>query len=125
MFMFVVAFGSGYGPQYAYWFIPALVATYVLLDDAWRRLLRIGYLVAGLTYLFEYGFIQGFGMDATAVFGTSDWMTDVTEFLIPYRLVLLNLPLFAIYLLVLAGGIERLAALQTDKQLPTSAQRGS
>ena len=34
IFMFVVAFGSGYGPQYAYWFMPALVATYVLLDDS-------------------------------------------------------------------------------------------
>ena len=43
----VVAFGPGYGPQYAYWFIPALVATYVLLDDGWRRLLLIGYVVAG------------------------------------------------------------------------------
>jgi hypothetical protein len=116
-FMLVVAFGPGYGPQYAYWFIPALVATYVLLDDAWRRLLRIGYLVAGLTYLFEYGFNQGFGTWASAVLGSADWMTDVAEFLIPYRLVLLNLPLFAIYLLVLAGGIERLAASRTDEQL--------
>ena len=42
-------------------------------------------------------------------------MTDVTEFLIPYQLVLLNLPLFAIYLLVLAGGIERLAASRNEQ----------
>jgi hypothetical protein len=122
-FMLVVAFGSGYGPQYAYWFIPALVATYVLLDDAWRRLLRIGYLVAGLTYLFEYGFSQGFGTWVPAVFGSADWMTDVAEFLIPYRLVLLNLPLFAIYLLVLAGGIERLAASRNDEQLVATPAR--
>jgi hypothetical protein len=115
IFMLVVAFGSGYGPQYAYWFMPALVATYVLLDDAWRRLLRIGYLVAGLTYLVEYGFIPWLGAWVPAVFGTSDWTTDVAEFLIPYRLVLLNLPLFAVYLLVLAGGIGRLAALRTDE----------
>ena len=115
IFMFVVAFGSGYGPQYAYWFMPALVATYVLLDDAWRRLLRIGYLVAGLTYLVEYGFIPWLGAWVPAVFGTSDWMTNVAEFLIPYRLVLVNLPLLAVYLLVLAGGIERLAALRTDE----------
>jgi hypothetical protein len=114
-FMLVVAFGPGYGPQYAYWFMPALVATYVLLDDAWRRLLRIGYVVAGLTYLVEYGFIPWLGAWVPAVFGSSDWTTDVAEFLIPYRLVLLNLPLFAVYLLVLAGGIERLAALRTDE----------
>jgi hypothetical protein len=114
-FMLVVAFGPGYGPQYAYWFMPALVATYVLLDDAWRRTLRIGYVVAGLTYLVEYGFIPWLGAWVPAVFGSSDWTTDVAEFLIPYRLVLLNLPLFAVYLLVLAGGIERLAALRTDE----------
>jgi hypothetical protein len=115
VFMFVVAFGPGYGPQYAYWFMPALVATYVLLDDAWRRLLRIGYLVAGLTYLFEYGFIPWLGAWVPTLFGTSDWITDVSELLIPYRLVLVNLPLFAVYLLVLAGGIERLAAMRTDE----------
>ena len=115
IFMLVVAFGSGYGPQYAYWFIPALVATYVLLDDAWRRTLRIGYVVAGLTYLVEYGFIPWLGAWVPAVFGSSDWTSDVAEFLIPYRLVLLNVPLFAVYLLVLAGGIERLAALRTDE----------
>ena len=115
IFMLVVAFGSGYGPQYVYWFMPALVATYVLLDDAWRRTLRIGYVVAGLTYLVEYGFIPWLGAWVPAVFGSSDWTTDVAEFLIPYRLVLLNVPLFAVYLLVLAGGIERLAALRTDE----------
>ena len=115
IFMLVVAFGSGYGPQYAYWFMPALVATYVLLDDAWRRLLRIGYLVAGLTYLVEYGFIPWLGAWVPAVFGSSDWTTEVAEFLIPYRLVLLNVPLLAVYLLVLAGGIGRLAALRTDE----------
>ena len=72
-------------------------------------------MVAGLTYLVEYGFIPWLGAWVPAVFGTSDWMTDVAEFLIPYRLVLLNLPLFAVYLLVLAGGIERLAALRNDE----------
>ena len=104
-FMLVVAFGSGYGPQYAYWFIPALVATYVLLDDGWRRLLRIGFVVACLTYLVEYGFISWLGAWAPAAFGSSDWMSDVDGFLVPYRLVLLNLPLFAIYLVVIAEGI--------------------
>jgi hypothetical protein len=123
LFMLVVAFGSGYGPQYAYWFLPALVATYVLLDDAWRWLLRIAYLVAGLTYIFEYGFIPWLGAWVPAAFGNSDWTTNVAEFLIPYRLVLVNLPLFATYLIVLAEGIRRLAALRADGQLMASARR--
>jgi hypothetical protein len=124
-FMLVVAIGSGYGPQYAYWFIPALVATYVLLDDAWRRLLRIGYVVAGLTYMFEYGFIPWLGAWVPAVFGSSHWTAEVAEFLIPYRLVLVNVPLFVVYLLVLAAGISRLAAPRTAERLAASAFRGA
>ena len=124
-FMLVVAFGPGYGPQYAYWFIPALVATYVLLDDAWRLLLRIGYVVAGVTYMVEYGFIPWLGAWVPAVFGDSDRTTDVAEFFVPDRLVLVNLPLFAIYLLVLAEGIGRLGAMRTDEQLAASASRST
>ena len=123
IFMVVVAFGPGYGSQYAYWFMPALVATYVLLDDRWRRLLRIAYLVAGLTYLFEYGFVPWLGAWVPAVFGTSDWTTDVGESLVHYRLVLVRLPLFAVYLLVIAEGIGRLTALRTDERVAASARR--
>jgi hypothetical protein len=124
MFLFVVAFGPGYGPQYSYWFIPALVATYVLLDDAWRMLLRIGYVVAGLTYMVEYGFIPWLGAWVPSVFGSSDWAAEVAEFLVPYRLVLVNVPLFAVYLLVLAAGIGRLAS-RPDEQVAASASRDS
>jgi hypothetical protein len=108
--MVVVAFGPGYGPQYAYWFVPALIATYVLLDDAWRRLLRIGYVVAGLTYAVEYAFVPWLGSSAEAIAGGSDWITDVSVYLdVPHRLVLFRLPLFLVYLLLIYEGIARLA----------------
>src|SRR4029079_8547221 len=68
--MVVVAFGPGYGPQYAYWFLAALVASYVLLDDAWRRLLRVAWLVAALTYVVEYATVDYLGAGATRVFGS-------------------------------------------------------
>ena len=74
--MVVVAFGPGYGPQYAYWFLPALVATYVLLDDGWRRLLLVGYVVAGLTYAVDYAFVAGLGAYAA---GDAGWVTDVSN----------------------------------------------
>ena len=105
----VVAFGPGYGPQYAYWFIPALVATYVLLDDEWRRLLRIAWAVAGLTYLVEYAFVPWLGSYANEVVGASAWVTDVSDYLdTPHRLVLFRLPLFLVYLLLIYEGIARL-----------------
>ncbi len=109
IFMLVVAFGTGYGAQYAYWFIPALVGTYVLLDDAWRRLLLIAYIVAGLTYAIEYAFVPFLGSWAVAMFGSSEWMVDFADYLsTPHRWVLFRLPLFIVYLVVIAAGIGRL-----------------
>jgi hypothetical protein len=60
-----------------------------------------------------------------AVFGSSHWTAEVAEFLIPYRLVLVNVPLFVVYLLVLAAGISRLAAPRTAERLAASAFRGA
>jgi hypothetical protein len=120
-FMFIVAFGPGYGTQYAYWLLPALVATYVLLDDAWRRLLLVGYVVAGVTYMLEYGFIPWLGAWVPAILGSSDWTNNIAEFLTPYRLVLLNLPLLMVYFLVLAEGVGRLVAPRTGERFRESA----
>jgi hypothetical protein len=107
--MLVVAFGPGYGPQYAYWFLPALVATYVLLDDAWRRLLRVAWLVAALTYAVEYAVVDYLGAWAVQAFGSATWLADVGEYLkTPHHLVVYRLPLYAVYLVLIAAGIERL-----------------
>jgi hypothetical protein len=108
-FMLVVAFGPGYGAHYAYWFIPALVGTYVLLDDAWRRLLRLAYVVAGLTYAVEYAVVPFLGAYAIAMFGSSGWMSDLSEYLtVPHRWVIFRLPLLVVYFIVIAQGIARL-----------------
>lgn len=117
IFMLVVAFGPGYGSHYAYWFVPALVATYVLLDDRWRRLLRAAFVVAGLTYAVEYAFVLFLGEYATAISGRSDWATDVSEYLsVSYRLVLFRVPLFVVYLVLIGEGLARLAAPRTDEE---------
>jgi len=121
IFMLVVAFGTGYGSQYAYWFIPALVGTYVLLDDAWRRLLQIAYVVAGLTYAIEYAFVPFLGSWAVAMFGSSEWMVDFADYLsTPHRWVLFRLPLFVVYLVVIAAGIGRLARTDEPERLAQS-----
>ncbi len=110
IFMTLVAFGSGYGPQYAYWFLPALVATYVLLDDRWRRILRVAWVVAALTYSIEYAFVPFLGAWAVAVFGETQWMSDFGDYLAtPHHWVVFRLPLFITYLVLIATGIERLA----------------
>ena len=76
IFMVVVTFGTGYAAHYAPWFVPALIATYVLLDDGWRRLLLIGYFIAAATYAFEYAFIAFLGAYADPIFGYPQWIDD-------------------------------------------------
>jgi len=107
--MVVVAFGPGYGPQYAYWFLPALVATYVLLDDWWRRLLQVAWVVAALTYLVEYAVVDYLGAWAVHVFGSDAWIADTGEYLnTPHHLIVFRLPLYAVYLVLIAAGVDRL-----------------
>lgn len=97
--------------------MPALVATYALLDDRWRRLLRAAFVVAGLTYAVEYAFVLFLGEYATAISGRSDWTTDVSEYLsVSYRLVLFRVPLFVVYLVLIGEGLARLAAPRTDEE---------
>ena len=109
--MIVVAFGPGYGPQYAYWFLPALVATYVLLDDGWRRLLRVAWVVGAVTYVVEYAVVDYLGAWAAHVFGSADWIAEAGEHLkTPHHLVLFGLPLYGVYLVLIAAGMERVMA---------------
>jgi hypothetical protein len=108
-FMAVVAFGPGYGPQYAYWFLPALVATYVLFDAGWRKLLLAAYAVAAVTYVVEYAFVPYLGEYASAVLGEQDWIAEVSDALAtPHWLVVWRLPLFAAYVVLIVEGVRRL-----------------
>ena len=116
VFLAVVAFGPGYGPQYAYWFLPALVATYVLLDDAWRRLLVVAYVVAGVTYAIEYAFV--FVASVPTPWRSSapraERILDIAEELEnPGQLMVFRLPLFVVYVVVIAVGIARLTDSST------------
>ena len=122
IFMVVVAFGPGYGAHYAYWFLPALVGTYVLLDPAWRRLLIVAYVVGSLTYAIEYASVPFLGAYAVAMFGGSEWMTDFSDYLtVPHHWVLYRLPLLVVYLVVIAQGIRRLSqVLETDPSAASS-----
>jgi hypothetical protein len=112
VFMAVNAFGTGYAAHYAPWFVPALIATYVLLDDVWRRLLLVGYFVAAVTYAVEYALISFLGAYLDPIFGYPQWVDDAGQWLFPpHRWGLVRLPLVVIYLVVIAAGIARLRGL--------------
>jgi hypothetical protein len=124
IFMAVVAFGTGYGAHYAPWFLPALVATYVLLDDDWRRLLLVGYVVAAGTYALEYAFVPFLGAFAVPLLGDPAWVGDVGDWLEddPLHWALVRIPLFAVYLVLVAAGAARARELMTRSSAGSGAR---
>jgi hypothetical protein len=114
VFMVIVSFGTGYAAHYAPWFVPALIATYVLLDDVWRRLLLVGYVIAAATYAVEYALISFLGAYLDPIFDYPQWVDDAGQWLFPpHRWGLVRLPLVVIYVVVIAAGIARLHRLMT------------
>jgi hypothetical protein len=116
----IPALGPGYGPQYAYWYIPPLLATYPLLDDAWRRILMGFYAVAAATYVVEYAFLRALGRFLVAFFDESSFLRKVSDRLsTPGAETILRVPLFVAFLVLLVAGFRRLGALAS----PTAPSR--
>lgn len=105
----VPALGPGYGPQYAYWYIPPLLASYLLLDDRWRRILLGFYAVAAVTYVIEYAFLTALGRFLVAFFPGSSFLGKVSAHLsTPGAETTLRIPLFIAFLVLLVAGARRL-----------------
>lgn len=108
----IPALGPGYGPQYAYWYIPPLLATYPLFDDVWRRILVGFYAVAAATYVVEYAVVRALGRFLVAFFDESSFLHKVSDRLsTPGAQTLLRLPLFVAFLVLLVTGFRRLRTL--------------
>jgi hypothetical protein len=102
--------GPGYSPQYLSWIMPLLIATYVLYDRFWRRVLQAFWLVCALTCTVEYGIIPSHGMYLYY------WVGELSEktvywlnwWALPKGQIVMRLPLFAMFLILLAAGIRLL-----------------
>jgi hypothetical protein len=106
----VPVLGPGYAPQYAYWFLPAFIGTYVLLDHEWRTLLRLGYVIAAVTYVWEYAILPPYGQFVERFASGSSWLTDVSDAADTAGMkTLVRLPLFLVALLIIGEGVRRLA----------------
>lgn len=104
----IPALGPGYGPQYAYWYIPPLLATYVLLDEGWRKVLGAFYAVAAATYVVEYAFVGALGSFVVAFFDESSFVRRVSDRLsTPGAQTTLRAPLFIAFLVLLVAGAGR------------------
>jgi hypothetical protein len=104
----IPAIGPGYAPQYAYWFMPALIASYPLFDDAWRRILLACYVVASVTFIIDYGLIAGLGHFFNGFFGDTGLVRRLGQRIsTPGGETIERLPLFAALLVVLVAGCRR------------------
>jgi hypothetical protein len=112
----IPALGPGYGPQYAYWYVPPLLASYLLLDDGWRRILLAFYAVAAVTYIVEYALLIALGRFLVAFFSGSSTLERASAWLsTPGHETLLRVPLFIAFLVLLIEGSRRLRALLVDR----------
>lgn len=105
----IPALGPGYAPQYAYWFLPPLLVSYVLFDDRWRRILLACYAIAALDWIVEYAFFRALGRFLVAFFDESSVLARVSDKLsTPGAETLVRIPLFAAFLVLLVAGARRL-----------------
>jgi len=111
---FIPVFGPGYAPNYLYWFMPFLVATFAFFEGTWRRALAGLALIAACTYVFEYGVV---GSQGTYIVNL--WVYETGNNYVPLWLLrplakcesatgqtLFRLPLFLAYLTLIAVGIR-------------------
>jgi hypothetical protein len=104
----IPALGPGYAPQYAYWFMPALIASYPLFDDRWRRILLVFYAVAAATFVVEYALIPGLGRFLDGFVGGTGLVHRISEgYDDPGIQTAVRIPLFAVFLVVLVAGFRR------------------
>jgi Dolichyl-phosphate-mannose-protein mannosyltransferase len=105
----VPVLGPGYAPQYAYWYLPALIASYPLFDNRWRTIVLGCYAVAAVDYLVEYALLRPFGRFLVAFFDGSGQLRRLSDRLsTAHAQTELRLPLFLAFLVLLAEGARRL-----------------
>lgn len=61
LFLSVITFGPGYGPQYIGWFLPLLLLVYAAEDKSTRTFLNIMFGIAIATYTIEYALFVSHG----------------------------------------------------------------
>ena len=104
----IPALGPGYAPQYVYWYLPALVASYPLFDDRWRQILIVFYVIGAITFIVEYALIPGLGRFLYAFFDHSGFLHRVSDGYDDAGIQTeVRIPLFVAFLVVLVAGARR------------------
>jgi len=113
----IPSLGPGYGPQYIYWFMPFLVATYAFYTGQWRVVLAGFAVISIFTYLVEYALLPEFGYSLQYMLDPTrapSLLAPQAPFLFPVAeqldsetgRTLFRLPVFVAYLTLLACGVR-------------------
>lgn len=121
LLMAVVIFGPGYGPQYASWYLPLLVASWALWPGAWRVALLVLALIAVVTYVEEYALLPSHGMLLIRMGWGGEWLRRSREWSTPPVQSLIRLPLFVSYLVLFFIGVFRLRQSMQEPPVPSSS----
>ena len=106
------ALGPGYSPQYLYWFWPLLLLSYPLYDGIWRRVVITFIIVATVTCVVEYAIFPSHGQFFFYMANLNNVSKQAYNRLLwwisqPGQL-LIRLPLFLAFLVLLTAGIRLL-----------------
>ncbi len=126
----MMVLGPAYAPQYLYWFLPFLVATFAFFDKRWQQLLMGFAVIAACTYLVEYALVGSDGMfllkiltvDKSTLYQAVSLLPVIQACESPTGSTLIRLPLFIAYLVLLWAGISMLFhRLKNHQDRPISA----
>lgn len=116
--MFLVAIpgvGPGFSPQYLYWSLPLLIAAYALCAKGMRWAVLAFGMVSALTCIVEYAIVPSHGMflyymikEAGVTTLPPTLVRSINWFAMPLGEVVMRLPLFVTFLVLLATGIRLL-----------------
>ena len=113
--------GPGYSPQYLFWFLPLLIASFALYQGLWRWVVTAFGIVAAATCIVEYGVLPSHGMYVYFIIKQHqmhlplEWAERMDWWASQNGEVVMRLPLFVMFLILLAVGTRRLVHdLHTD-----------
>ncbi|MGK2860100.1 MAG: hypothetical protein ACSLFQ_23130 [Thermoanaerobaculia bacterium] len=100
--------GPGFGPQYAFWFLPLLAVSYLSGSARYRAALLAAYAVSALTYVGYYALARDLGQPLVYL-STSATVRSLGELVTREEpRVWLTLPMFVSWLVLLVVGIREL-----------------
>jgi len=119
----VVVFGPGYGPQYGWWYLPLLVASWAFWPGRWRAALLALALVAAVTYVEEYALLPSHGMLLIRMGWGGEWLRRSRDWWTPPMQSLIRLPLFLTYIMLFYVGVACLRQSMRHQLRPPPPQK--